>query len=460
SNQFSGVISDLSALTKLTGLNLSTNEFTGTVPDLSALTALTRLDLSDNQLSGPFPDLSLNRDLISLDLSSNLLTGPILDLNHLTKLVWLTLNDNRLAGPIPDLNPLTSLRGIYLTGNSLCLPAGATLSHPNSTVAAQLARLSLPACTSSEHMLAPNVPQNLSATVSGNQVTLTWDPMSDAASFDLRAWNSLDRQWGSISNALTTTTFTYTVQTDGRIYYFQIRARNAGDMRGPWSARAQAIIVPQQFPPPPASLGLDIFYQKYANASGITVVAPSEVSDDKMVLVRDVVTGMLSTRSDLLDILVEYPSRVVIYKRNEDGEGITQLPEFHFLSNNVLGYVHDGADAIIIGVPAVEPYCNTLIHEMAHAVHFAIDEQASAADFNTRLEAAYQAAMNAGRWQGLYASRNYREYWAEAVQIWFQDTMPVSLSASYSTLNDYDPDVATLVEEVFGDASLVAYCKP
>ena len=460
SNQFSGVISDLSALTKLTGLNLSGNEFTGTVPNLSALTALQRLDLSDNQLNGSFPDLSLLTDLTRLDLSSNQLTGPILDVGHFTKLAWLTLNDNQLTGPIPDFSALTNLRGLFLAGNRLCLPAGATLSHSNATVSSQLNRLNLPACSSSETTLAPDVPQNVTTTVNNNQVSLSWNAVSNASSYELRSWDSLERQWGPIGGMVSTTTYTHSVRTDGRIYYYQIRARDANGMRGPWSDRVQAIVVPQQFPPPPLSLGLDIFYQKYANASGITVVAPSEVSDEKMALVRDVVTGMLSTRSDLLDILVDYPSRVVIYKRNEDGEGITQLPEFYFLSNNVLGYVHDGADAIIIGVPAVEPYCNTLVHEMAHAVHFAIDELPEGPDFDARVHALYQSALNAGRWQGLYASRNHREYWAEMVQFWFQETMPISLIATYPTLSDYDPEAAKLVEEVFGSATVPADCKP
>ena len=93
-------------------------------------------------------------------------------------------------------------------------------------------------------------------------------------------------------------------------------------------------------------------------------------------------------------------------------------------------------------------------------VHYMIDEQTGGADFNSRLQAAYQAALNAGLWHGLYARRNDREYWAEAVRFWFWETLPPSLAASYSKLADYDPEVAKLVEEVFGEATLVSYCKP
>ena len=38
--------------------------------------------------------------------------------------------------------------------------------------------------------------------------------------------------------------------------------------------------------------------------------------------------------------------------------------------------------------------------------------------------------------------------------------MPISLIATYPTLSDYDPDVAELVEEVFGAATVPEDCKP
>ena len=114
----------------------------------------------------------------------------------------------------------------------------------------------------------------------------------------------------------------------------------------------------------------------------------------------------------------------------------------------------------VAGVPDEDPHCGTLVHELAHMVHYMIDEQTGGADFNSRLQAAYQAALNAGLWDGLYARRNDREYWAEAVRFWFWETLPPSLATSYSKLADYDPTVADLVEEVFGEATLVSYCKP
>ena len=90
-------------------------------------------------------------------------------------------------------------------------------------------------------------------------VTLTWDAVANAAGYELRVWDSLDRQWGAIGGVLTdTTTYTHTVLTDGRNYHFQVRARNANDVVGAWSDRVYEAVVTPRFPPPPLSLGLDL----------------------------------------------------------------------------------------------------------------------------------------------------------------------------------------------------------
>ena len=459
-NQLTGEIPGLSALTNLATLNLSDNQLTGEVPDLSTLTTLAELDLSNNQLTGPFPDLSLLVNLSRLILNDNDLTGPILDLNHLANLRWLYLGNNDFTGPVPDLSRLTDLSGINLMGNRLCLPAGAGLSHPNSAVSNHLNSLNLPICTSTETMLAPAVPASLTPTVNGGQVTLTWDAAANAATYELRVWNSLDRQWNPIGGVLTTRSYTHSVLTDGRNYYYQVRARNANGVRGAWSDRVYAAIVSSQFPPPPLSLGLDIFYQKYLDVDGVSVVAPTEVSDEKMLQAREIISGMFSTRPDLLAAMAADSARVAIYKYSEKTGGINQLAEFGFLSDAVLGYVHKTPSDFVTGVPAEDEYCGTFIHEVGHMAFYAIEEQSGGAEFDARIQALYQSAVNAGRWQGLYASRNSGEYWAEMVRFWFWETLPPSLETTYMTLENYDPEAAKLVKEVFDGATVPAECKP
>ena len=442
SNQLSGEIPNLSALSNLESLTLSSNQLSGEIPDLSALTNLASLYLDFNDLSGNIPDLSALSELKRLNLSDNQLTGPILNLNHLTSLQWIFLRNNQLRGPFPDLSALAKLTVLSLTGNSLCLPQGFSLSGPNTVVANHLRSLNLPTCTSAETMLTPHVPQNLATTVGSSEVTLTWDAVANAAGYELRAWDSIDRKWGPIGGAQTTT-YTHTVQTDGRNYYYQVRARDANDLRSAWSDRVYAAVVPTDFPPPPISLGFDLYFQKHLNVDGVVVVAPSEVSDAHMVQSREIITGMLSNRSELLATMAANNTRIYIESDRRGG-----------ISNK-------GSGLWTTYLGSQDPNCNTFIHELGHLVHYAIEEQTDGQQFNTRLHALYQSALIAGRWTGLYASSNSSEYWAEMVQFWFQGAMPYPLNASYSKLEEYDPEVAMLVEEVFGsDATVPATCKP
>ena len=459
-NQLSGPIPELSALTKLEHLALSNNQLSGEIPELSALSRLTWLALSNNQLSGPIPDLSALSRLTYLYLASNQLSGPIPDLSALTSLTLLYLSHNQLSGPIPDLSALTSLRSLFLTGNRLCLPAGVSLSHSNSSVDANLKSLNPAACTEAELAAFPAAPQNLTATVGAGQVTLTWDAVANAASYELRAWDSIDRRWDAVGGLLTSTTYSHPVLTDGRNYYFQIRARDANGVRGPWAQRVQAIIVPQQFPPPPPSLGLDIFYQKYLEVAGVVVTAPSEVSDGKMAQAREIVAAMFSGKPDLFETTLSKYLRIAIYKLQEEQGYVSQLPEFRHIYPDLTGTAMRTSSGWVAGVRDQDKHCYAFIHEFAHAINFALEDQPGGHEFRLRLGSLYSAALRAGLWKDTYASTNTLEYWAETVTFWFQEFMRQPSELKGSKLEDYDPEIAKLIAETFGDATVPAYCKP
>ena len=193
----SGSLPDLGNLANLEYLNLHDNQLSGPIPDLGNLANLISLTLSYNDLSGPIPDLSALSELTSLHLNNNRLSGPVPDLSALANLKYLSLHDNELTGPLPDLSVLPDLQSATFSGNQFCLLPGASLSHPNRNVNANLQRLNLPPCTGAELAAVPAAPQNLSATVAASQVTLRWDAAANAAGYDLWVWDSLDRQWGA-----------------------------------------------------------------------------------------------------------------------------------------------------------------------------------------------------------------------------------------------------------------------
>ncbi|MYC20918.1 MAG: hypothetical protein F4X62_05470 [Caldilineaceae bacterium SB0662_bin_25] len=438
-NQLTGSIPDVSALTKLRSLSLGNNQLTGSIPDVSTLTELDYLRLDSNQLTGPMPDVSALTKLTSLTLSYNQLTGPILNLNHLTRLTSLSLRYNQLTGPVPDLSGLTNLTWLTLRGNQLCLPQGVGLSGANEVVREHLNSLNLPTCTAAELALTPGVPQNLTATVGDGQVTLTWSAVANAAGYEVRVWDSINREWGGTGGDLSVTSHTHTVLKDGRNYYYQVRARDVNGVRGAWSEQVYAAVDSPRYPPPPLSLELDMFYQKYLETNGVAVVAPSDVSDAQMGQAREIITGILSNRADLLQTIAA--NDTIIFIEIDDIRGIAfKIP--------------GGWEAY---VRADDPNCENFIHEFAHVIHFAIEDQADGPAFNTRLRSLYQSALNAGLWEGMYASTEAIEYWAETVKYWLWGSSPYT---GYATLADYDPEIAKLIEEELSGATVPATCRP
>ena len=461
-NNLNGTLPDLRALANLKKLWLGSNFLHGPLPDLSGLAELADLSLHRNELSGPLPDLSLLFKLRRIELYDNRLRGPVFDLHSLTNLQILRLENNDLSGPLPDANAFVELQSLDLSGNRFCLPPGVSLSHDYPAVDAHLQTLALPECTAADLAAYPAAPANLSAAVNGSRVTLSWDAVAAASSYDLWVWDSLDRIWGPAAGSLTGTSYSHPVLTDGRNYYFQVRSRDAAGARGPWSERAHVIVVAQRYPPPPPSLELNIFYQKYLKVLGVIVTAPSEVSDAKMAQAGEIVTGMYAGRPAYFEEISDNLIRIVLFKLGDNGEGLSQLPELpykpyftsglHFrpFSKRQVAAAWDGDDD-----------CSVVLHEFAHAINSAIRDAPGGGAFNARIQALHRAAVDAGLWRNAYASRNYREYWAETVEFWFHEFIETYTEAHGMRLEDYDPEIAKLIVETFTENAYVPdYCKP
>jgi hypothetical protein len=103
-----------------------------------------------------------------------------------------------------------------------------------------------------------------------------------------------------------------------------------------------------------------------------------------------------------------------------------------------------------------DPYSteSIMVHEFAHAIH-QMGVNSLDPGFDDRLKAAYDAALKDGKWKNCYAAENHYEYWAEAVQSWFGTNRENDAIHNHvntrAELKEYDPGVAKLCEEVFGD---------
>ncbi|KAK4428378.1 putative LRR receptor-like serine/threonine-protein kinase [Sesamum alatum] len=117
----SSIPTQLSSLSSLQLLNLSSTNISGSIPpSFASFSQLRLLDLSSNSLSGPIPsELGKLTALEFLFLNSNKLTGLIpQQFANLSSLQVLCLQDNLLNGSIPmQLGSLASLQQLRIGGN-------------------------------------------------------------------------------------------------------------------------------------------------------------------------------------------------------------------------------------------------------------------------------------------------------------------------------------------------------
>ena len=228
-----------------------------------------------------------------------------------------------------------------------------------------------------------------------------------------------------------------------------------------------------QVGPPPAALKVPAFYTKYVDANGYPIVGSAKVNDYALKEAAYLVNLMLAKRPDVRAAMVKSGSRMCVMAYNEC---TTDMPEYAGLTPK------DYWDARARGLGGSEddPICSCaeenllayegdpyaaeciLIHEFAHNIHLRgmvnVDPT-----FDGRVQKVYEAAMKAGLWKGKYASVNHHEYFAEGVQSWFDNNRVNDHDHNHvntrALLLEYDPGLAGLCREVFGD-TVVKYTKP
>ncbi|MFP6631864.1 MAG: hypothetical protein VCD16_04465, partial [Planctomycetota bacterium] len=211
-------------------------------------------------------------------------------------------------------------------------------------------------------------------------------------------------------------------------------------------------------------LKLKPFYKKVLSLGTFPVLSSEKVSDYALLEAGYLIHQMLEGRDDILNAMARNKIRFTIMACDEF---TTQVPEHSDLEPpkfwdkraRGLGATH-GRPAVSCGEEnllriAGDPYKteNILIHEFAHAMHNTGLDLVDPS-FDSRLKAAYQAAMKKGLWKTKYAANNHHEYWAEGVQSWFNTNRPPDHDHNHvdtrEELVEYDPGLAALVREIFG----------
>ena len=214
-----------------------------------------------------------------------------------------------------------------------------------------------------------------------------------------------------------------------------------------------------------AQFQLDPFYQKHLDVGGLPVVGSKQVSDAAIREAAWIVRKMLGDRSDILRAMAGNRTRLAVMACHEY---TTDIPEHRHLKPRVfwdrrargLGATPSApavscAEENLLGHPN-DPYSseNICIHEFAHAIH-EMGMKTIDATFDDRLKRAYETALQADKWRESYAAVNHHEYWAEGVQSWFDDNRENDALHNHvntrDELKEYDPPLAKLCLEVFGD---------
>lgn len=214
-------------------------------------------------------------------------------------------------------------------------------------------------------------------------------------------------------------------------------------------------------------LKLSDFYQKRVEIGGFSVMGSKKVSDFALKEAAYLISKMTSYHPEYLERLADNKVRFSVMARDEF---TTDIPEHADMTPAIFWDKRARGLGATRARPSVscgeenllaiegDPYRqeNILIHEFAHALHaMAINDLDPT--FQSRLEKCFQLAIQEKIWEGTYAASNPAEYWAEAVQSWFdcnrENDREHGEINTREELISADLRIANLIEEKLGKVS-------
>ena len=213
------------------------------------------------------------------------------------------------------------------------------------------------------------------------------------------------------------------------------------------------------------TFNLDPFYEQWIDVEGLPVVASAKVNPYAVKEAAYLIRQMIGHRQDILHALAQNNVRFAVMAYNEL---TTQIPEH---SDLLPDYYWDRRARGLGSTPARpavscgeenllnyqgDPYSteNILVHEFAHAIH-QMGLNTVDPSFDDRLQTMFEAAVEKELWKDTYAITNKAEYWAEGTQSWFNTNRANDDQHNHVDTRDklkaYDPSLASLLSEVFGD---------
>lgn len=234
---------------------------------------------------------------------------------------------------------------------------------------------------------------------------------------------------------------------------------------------------------PNACQNLEPYYQKCLDASGVAIVGSSLVGPGVLKATEKVLNQMLKPSNPLRKAMAKAGLRVAVVDHTHEPHDLPgllhtrilkefmgfepaffayTLPNFspvaltreHDLNCEDSGYTNYGVNSITV-------------HEVAHAVHWTGLKQTQP-DFSQRLLKTYEdSVLKKGLWKDTYAATNAEEYWAVGSMVWVPDKNELwdqnpdgwnFANSGRAELRRYDPALATLLNEVYGEVEWEAPC--
>ncbi|MCI0642345.1 MAG: hypothetical protein L0Y72_02085 [Gemmataceae bacterium] len=207
------------------------------------------------------------------------------------------------------------------------------------------------------------------------------------------------------------------------------------------------------------SAKLDPFYKKHVDYKGYSILSSEKVADAALIEARYLISQMLAERDDILKALIKSRCRFVVMAPTEmttdvpEQRNMTPKDYWDKRARGLGGRITSCGEENLLNLKG-DRYRNEniLIHEFSHCIH---NQGLRLVDpkFDGRLRAIYARAMDKDLWKKTYAATNAGEYWAEAVQSYFDCTAPPGgVHNDVNTrekLEKYDPELFQLIDEVF-----------
>jgi hypothetical protein len=207
------------------------------------------------------------------------------------------------------------------------------------------------------------------------------------------------------------------------------------------------------------ALKLDPFYQKHVDYKGYPILSSDKVSAEALLEARYLISQMLAERDDLLKAMIKSKCRFVVMAPTEmttavpEQRNMTPKDYWDKRARGLGGRVTSCGEENLLNLKGDRYHNeNILVHEFSHCIHNyglrSVDPK-----FDARLRAVYARAMEKELWKKTYAATNHGEYWAEAVQSYFDCNAPAGgVHNDIDTrekLQKYDPELFELIDEVF-----------